>query len=49
MPVSVKLEDKAKQTYAVYIGNTFVARGLPKAEANRISAQAGMDRLPGAK
>lgn len=39
MDVSVRLEDKSKHTWAVYVGDTCVARGLPRAEANRVRAQ----------
>jgi len=40
MDVSIRLESESKQTYAVYIDGTCIARGLPKAEANRVRVQA---------
>ena len=40
MNVSIRLEDESKQTYAVYVDDTCIARGLPKAEANRVHMQA---------
>jgi hypothetical protein len=40
MNVSVRLENEARQTYSVYVDDTRIARGLPKAEANRIRVQA---------
>jgi hypothetical protein len=39
MDVSVKLEDRSRHTWAVYVDNTCIARGLPRAEANRIRVQ----------
>jgi hypothetical protein len=39
MNVSIKLEDEAKQTWAVYIDEACIARGLPRAEANRVREQ----------
>jgi hypothetical protein len=39
MNVSVKLEDKSKHTWAVFIDGTCIARGLPRAEANRVRVQ----------
>jgi hypothetical protein len=39
MDVSVKLEDRSKHTWAVYVDDTCIARGLPRAEANRIRVQ----------
>jgi hypothetical protein len=37
--VSIKLDNIPMQTYAVYIDDIRVARGLPKAEASRIQTQ----------
>lgn len=39
MDISVRLDDRSKHTWAVYIDDTCVARGLPRAEANRVRAQ----------
>ncbi len=39
MDVSVKLDDRSRHTWAVYVRDTCVARGLPRAEANRIRVQ----------
>jgi hypothetical protein len=39
MDVCVKLEDRSRHTWAVYVDNTCIARGLPRAEANRIRVQ----------
>jgi hypothetical protein len=39
MDVSVKLEDRSRYTWAVYVNDTCIARGLPRAEANRIRVQ----------
>ncbi|GEO13266.1 hypothetical protein [Microvirga aerophila] len=40
MNVSIRLENEAKQTYSVYVDDTRIARGLPKAEAHRVRVQA---------
>jgi len=45
MNVSITLEDEAKQTYSVYIDDTCIARGVPKAEANRIRVQARQGQI----
>jgi|SRR5215203_3830728 hypothetical protein len=37
--VSIKLDNISMQTYAVYVDDIRVARGLPKAEASRIQMQ----------
>ena len=39
MDVSVKPEHGPKHTWAVYVDDTCIARGLPRAEANRIRMQ----------
>jgi len=39
MNVSVKLEDKSSHTWAVYVDDACIERGLPRAEANRIRVQ----------
>jgi hypothetical protein len=39
MDVSVKLEDPSKHTWAVYVDGACIARGLPRAEANRVRVQ----------
>jgi hypothetical protein len=39
MDVSVKLDDSSKHTWAVYVNDACIARGLPRAEANRIRVQ----------
>jgi hypothetical protein len=39
MNVSIKLEDDAKHTWAVYVDSVCIARGLPRAEANRVRTQ----------
>jgi len=39
MDVSIKLENEEKQTWAVYVESTCIARGLPRAEANRVRTQ----------
>jgi hypothetical protein len=39
MDVSVRLEDRSKHTWAVYVDEVCIARGLPRAEANRIHGQ----------
>jgi hypothetical protein len=39
MDVSVKLEDRSRHTWAVYVDDICIARGLPRAEANRIRVQ----------
>jgi hypothetical protein len=36
MNVSMKLDNEAMQTWAVYVDDTCIARGLPAAEASRI-------------
>jgi hypothetical protein len=40
MNVSIELENKARQTYAVFVDGVCIARSLPKAEANRVRLQA---------
>lgn len=39
MNVSIRLEDESNHTWSVYVDNTCIARGLPRAEANRIRVQ----------
>ncbi len=39
MDVSVRLVDRSKHTWAVYVDDACVAQGLPRAEANRIRGQ----------
>jgi hypothetical protein len=39
MNVSVRQDDKSKHTWAVYLNDTCIARGLPRAEANRVRVQ----------
>jgi hypothetical protein len=39
MDVSVRLEDRSKHTWAVYVDGACIVRGLPRAEANRIRGQ----------
>jgi hypothetical protein len=39
MNIAIKLEDEVRQTWAVYIEATCIARSLPRAEANRIRTQ----------
>jgi len=39
MDISVRLEDESRHTWAVYFGDVCIARGLPRAEANRIRVQ----------
>jgi hypothetical protein len=45
MDVLVKPEDKSKHTWAVYVDGTCIARGLPRAEANRVRVQAQRGEL----
>jgi hypothetical protein len=40
MNVSIKVDDEARQTYAVFVDGIRIARSLPKAEATRIRLQA---------
>ena len=40
MNVSIKLEDEARQTYAVFVDGVCIARFLPMAEANVVRMQA---------
>jgi hypothetical protein len=39
MNVSIKFESEEKQTWAVYVESTCIARGLRRAEANRVRTQ----------
>jgi hypothetical protein len=39
MEVSVRLEDRSRYTWAVHVDGDCIARGLPRAEANRIRVQ----------
>ena len=47
MDVAVRLDDKSKHTWAVYVDGTCIARGLPRAEANRVRAQVEKRKLNG--
>jgi hypothetical protein len=47
MDVAVKLEDPSKHTWAVYVDGACIARGLPRAEANRVRAQIEKTKLNG--
>jgi hypothetical protein len=39
MDVTVRLEDRSKHTWAVYVDEVCIARGLLRAEADRIRGQ----------
>jgi hypothetical protein len=39
MNVSIKLDNEAKHTWPVYVNSVCIARGLPRAEANRVRTQ----------
>ncbi len=45
MDVTVRLEDKSKHTWAVYFDGACIARGLPRAEANRVRVQVEKRKL----
>jgi hypothetical protein len=45
MDVAVKLEDQSKHTWAVYVDGVCIARGLPRAEANRVRAEVEKRKL----
>ncbi len=47
MDVAVRLDDESKHTWAVYVDGTCIARGLPRAEANRVRAQVEKRKLNG--
>jgi hypothetical protein len=47
MDVAVRLEDKSKHTWAVYVDGGCIARGLPRAEANRVCTQIEKRKLNG--
>ncbi len=47
MDVTVRLEDKSKHTWAVFVDGACIARGLPRAEANRVRAQVEKRKLNG--
>jgi hypothetical protein len=38
--VAIELDNKARQTYAVFVDGVCIARSLPMAEANRVRLQA---------
>jgi len=40
MNISIKLDNEARQTYAVFVNGVCIARTLPRAEANRVRMQA---------
>ena len=40
MNISIKLDNEARQTYAVFVDGVCIARTLPMAEANRVRMQA---------
>lgn len=39
MKVSIRQDSAEKHTWAVYVDDTCIARGLPRAEANRVRHQ----------
>ena len=39
MNISIKLDNEARQTYAVFVDGVCIARTLPMAEANRVRMQ----------
>jgi hypothetical protein len=47
MDVSVKPEGKSGHAWSVYVDGTCIARGLPRAEANRVRAQVEKGKLNG--
>jgi hypothetical protein len=47
MDVAVRLEDKSKYTWAVYVDGVCIARSLPRAEANRVRAEVEKRKLNG--